>query len=196
MFFRAVKTLSVSACEAPIGARHTTRLPVNVPYVVDNLWEYLRPADMPCRRQAVYASPSAASALASAATADQRHLFTAYEVRIEGEHRAAQIPQKDAREHPDIRAVLRLLQERQADWEALSWQSRKRAALLFAPACLREDWQRLVDEDAAARAFILDAAALSSFWHDAAIPGHYPHGEVFFELVGASTYRLAPWEAV
>lgn len=194
MFFRAVKTVAASDCEAPISARHTTRLPVNVPYVVDNLWEYLRPAGMPCRRQGIYASPSAASALASAGTEDQRHLFSAYEVRIEGEHRVTQIPQKDAREHPDIRRVLRLLQERQADWESQPWESRQRAALLFSPACTREDWLRLVNEDAVARDFIQEAAALSSFWNDAATPGHYPHGEVFFELVGASTYRLVPRE--
>ncbi|WP_046110842.1 hypothetical protein [Aquincola tertiaricarbonis] len=192
MFFRAVKTLAASDCELPIAARHTTRLPANVPYVVDNLWEYLRPTGMPCRRRAIYASPSAASALSSAATEDQRHLFSAYEVRIEGEHFATQIPQRDAREHPDIRRVLRLLQERQPAWESLSWEARQRASLLFSPACARDDVQKLVEEDEVARSFIQEATALSTFWADAAPPGHYPHGEVFFELLGAAKYRLYP----
>ena len=45
--------------------RNSVRLPVNVPYVVDNLWEHLRPGSMPSRRHSVYASPTPQQALAS-----------------------------------------------------------------------------------------------------------------------------------
>jgi len=36
----------------------TIRIPSSVPYVVDNLWEWLRPVGMPSLRHAVYASPA------------------------------------------------------------------------------------------------------------------------------------------
>jgi hypothetical protein len=35
----------------------TKRPPGNIPYLVDNLWEWKRPDGYPCRRSAAYASP-------------------------------------------------------------------------------------------------------------------------------------------
>lgn len=36
---------------------YSERIPLNVPYLVDNIWEWLRPDNMPKRRRSVYASP-------------------------------------------------------------------------------------------------------------------------------------------
>jgi hypothetical protein len=41
-----------------IRFRQTTRRPPgNIPYIVDNLWEWMRPDSFPCRRHSVFASP-------------------------------------------------------------------------------------------------------------------------------------------
>lgn len=82
------------------------------------------------------------------------------------------------------------VQERQSAWEALPWQAHQRASLLFSPSLARQEIQRLVEENDAARSFIHEATVLSSFSADAASPGHCPDGEVFFELLGTATYRL------
>jgi hypothetical protein len=53
-----------------IGRAHATRrVPSNVPFVVDNLWEYLRPEHLPSRRHAIYASPTPELALQNASVA-------------------------------------------------------------------------------------------------------------------------------
>ena len=166
------------------------RLPVNVPYVVDNLWEWFRPASMPCRRHAVYASPTAGLALQNAATSQKRAEYSAYLVDISGEYVVAQLPQKDAREHPDIRRIQQLMQERQPRWAAMPWEARHRMSMLFAPGCTKEDFERLIAEDAAAASFVSDATALSTFWSDASAKFQCNEGELFFELRGTATYLL------
>src|SRR5699024_1257198 len=92
---------------AVIFARTTSRPPGNVPYVVDNLWEWKRPARLPCRRQAVFASPSADLARASGADGAR-----VYEVDLVGEFAAAQtMGLDDSKFHPECRALPLLLQK-------------------------------------------------------------------------------------
>lgn len=85
------------------------RIPSNVPYVVDNLWEWLRPEDMPSRRHAIYASPTPELALANASAAlAPGEIYVACRVIVAPAHiRVAQLAVRDAREHPDIRTVSR-----------------------------------------------------------------------------------------
>ncbi len=45
--------------------KHTMRAPGNVPYIIDNMWEWLRSEDYPNRRFSAYASPSQELALQS-----------------------------------------------------------------------------------------------------------------------------------
>jgi hypothetical protein len=47
----------------------TRRPPSNVPYIVDNLWEWKRPEGYPNRRYSVFCSPSPEIARESAKTA-------------------------------------------------------------------------------------------------------------------------------
>lgn len=63
----------------------TRRTPGNVPYLVDNLWEYLRSENFPSRRHAVYASPTPELALANATgTWQGRDAFVVTQVVVHG----------------------------------------------------------------------------------------------------------------
>jgi hypothetical protein len=190
LLYRAVPTLSSADAEVVHGWRGTVRLPSNVPYVVDNLWEHLRPTHMPCRRYAVYASSKPELALQCAAPYERRHRYTAYPVRIAGACKIAQLSVKDARDHQDIRLLQKLIQQRQPAWVALSWESRQCLAMLFAPGATKEDLNRLIDENQTVGAFMAEAAELSTFWPSARPPVPESEGELFFELAETATYRL------
>lgn len=61
-FFRAIPTAQYTAGQ--VQRRHPgRRLPSNIPYMVDNLWEFTMPSERPSRRHALYASPSPQLAL-------------------------------------------------------------------------------------------------------------------------------------
>lgn len=53
--FRAIPASRLADAAIGIGRQSTVRVHSNVPYVVDNLWESLRPKKMPYRRHAIYA---------------------------------------------------------------------------------------------------------------------------------------------
>ncbi len=190
--FRAVKTLSPTDLEKRNGWRNTIRLPANVPYVVDNLWEYLRPSEMPCRRNSVYASVESDMALSCAASVANRHEYTAYRVEISGNYKITQLRITDAREHEDIRRIQKVVQERQSYWSDLPWQERQALAMVFSPGCTKSDLKRLVQENDAAATFISEIAALSKFWDSASEPADHCDGELFFELSESATYTLQP----
>ena len=60
MLYRAFR----SKWETYVPRVATWRPPGHVPYVVDNLWEWVRPEECPTRRTAAFASPSSAEAKA------------------------------------------------------------------------------------------------------------------------------------
>lgn len=192
--YRAVNTLSGTEAEKIHRWRPSARLPLNVPYVVDNLWEYQRPADMPCRRHAVYASPSAELAV-QCATRPSTPLPTAYVVAIAGAYRVAQLDVKDAREHADLGAVRPMVQERQNEWAELSWDTRLRLGILFAPGATKADWERVIREDAVVAGVVDELSSLSTFWDSAHAPVASSHGELFFELQDGASYQLRPLAA-
>ncbi|MDM0108483.1 hypothetical protein QTH97_26275 [Variovorax sp. J22R24] len=192
--YRAVKTLSATEAETIHRWRPTVRLPSNVSYMVDNLWEFLRPADMPCRRHAVYASPSAELAVQCAAQLSNP-LPTAYVVAITGPYRVAQLDVEDAREHADLRAVRAMVQERQKEWTELPWDTRLRLGILFAPGATKADWERVIREDAVVAGVVAELSSVSTFWASAHAPVASSRGELFFELQDDASYQLRPLAA-
>jgi hypothetical protein len=190
--YRAVKTLPATGQGEIHRWRPTVRLPSNVPYLVDNLWEFLRPQDMPCRRHAVYASPSPELALECAAHPDQRAAYTPYAVAIDGVYKVAQLDVEDARYHSDIRAVQRLAQQHQASWAGLRWETRLRLAMLFAPGCAKADWEQAMREDDVVSGVVSELRKASTFWSTAHAPLASSRGELFFELQDGASYQLRP----
>ena len=188
--YRAVATFADGEQEQLYRWRPTVRLPSNVPYVVDNLWDYLRPDDMPCRRHSAYASPSVELALANVSGDDRGRGFTAYRVEISGTYRVAQLPVKDARQHPDIRRLQRLVQTRQPAWTSLPMRGRQKIAMVFAPATSKAELLLVADEEPELARFLSEAAALCTFWSDARAVPTCTEGELFFELSPDASYRL------
>jgi len=66
--------------------RDTMRPPGNIPYIVDNLWEWQRPDEYPNRRFSAYGSPNQSLALKSGPKNG-----TAFFVEFLGEHKIAQL---------------------------------------------------------------------------------------------------------
>lgn len=87
----------------------TSRAPGNVPYLIDNLWEWLRPADYASRRTAAFASPTTELAAAGASGSVQ----DAWGLELLDGQPAFQINggknPADARHHEDIRRLQRLV---------------------------------------------------------------------------------------
>lgn len=188
--YRAVPVLTAEELARAHCRRSSVRLPSNVPYVVDNLWEHLRPASMPCRRHAIYASPSPALALANASGDDRGQGIGVYRLHISGECRIAQLPWKDARWHPDIRRIQRLVQQFQAGWADAAWDTRQRVAMVFAPGLNKADMEDALAQEPALSTFFEEARALSTFWADAQLEPSCTDGELFIELLGDASYRL------
>lgn len=173
--------------------RATVRPPGNVPYIVDNLWEWARPDGFPSRRRAVFASPCPDLAKASSGL-EQGRLC----VVIPGDGaRIAQISQEDAKFHPDVRAlpklVLSLLGSR---WPSLSASDKQPLSLLWAPCLSQDEVEQLFSEPAIAeyRQSLFDSI---SMWREAEVISasqqlSFEKGEVFFE---ADRWTLLPTKA-
>ena len=188
--FRAVPTDHPSRDGTPQRPRDTVRLPGNVPYVIDNLWEHLRPDHLPSRRHAVYASPTPELAL-RCATSDRTTVeLVADELVIDGPCKLTQLRIEDARHHADIGEVLRTLQKAAPALLAAPLPERQAASLLFMPGCSKADWMHAVQQSPAAADFSAAASALSTFWGDAATEPTDAAGELFFELGAGASYRL------
>ena len=185
--FRAEPVTDSLLRGAPKYRRSTLRLPVNVPFIIDNLWEYLRPEHMPCRRHAVFASPSPALALACCAGTNKGRGLGVYQIVISGDAKIAQLAVKDAKFHSDIASIVGALPKRIAEI-APDGAARQAVAMLFLPGASKDDWSALASASAGAAALIAEMSSLSSFWREANEDVSLCDGEVFFELGEAASY--------
>ena len=83
--FRSVKAKPGTTTELH-KYRKTIRPPGNVPYVVDNLWEWKRPKNYPSRRFSVYAAPKESNAKKSGPDDG-----TVYRVEFKGKYKLCQV---------------------------------------------------------------------------------------------------------
>jgi len=100
------RSLSKASYSPELKQHKTTkRAPSNVPYVVDNIWEWLRPENMPTRRLTVCASPFKELALKYATSND-----LLCSVGFAGKTNVVQITNyQDAKLHPDVKKLPRLI---------------------------------------------------------------------------------------
>lgn len=167
----------------------TRRVPGNVPYIVDNLWEWRRPENMPSRRHCVCASPKPELAAKASGVKDGR-LFL---VEVEGAV-MAQAPQWDVRDHPDVKTLPRLLLEKLGrSWVNGPAKEKTPEALLWSPCLTQEEVEEVFASESltAIRETICDAI---QFWNDtrSVTPNSewpFPDGEIFFE---AKSWTLLP----
>lgn len=179
--------------------KSTQRLPSNVPFVVDNVWEWLRPENAPSRRHAVYASPTPALALqnASAGGAARENYVVCELVLHVAAIKLAHLNVIDARHHPDIKNVADHVRS------ATGGDSPDRSGLpkqlhesLYAGGSRKAELDALFNDTVQGRQLAETLRSMSSFWHDASLciqPDS--DGEMFFEIPEGGYFVLNPLEA-
>jgi len=172
----------------PQFPRTTVRFPSNVPYIVDNLWEFLRPKDMPSRRQVIYASPTRELAQANCSGIDKGLGLCVYEVLIDGRSRMAQLKVADARDHPDVKAIKKLVQDKIPRVVTATPVARQCAAMLFLPGGTAADWESVRQSCPPVTEFIAEAVALSTFWASSTSQHNGTNGELFVELSPGASF--------
>lgn len=177
----------------PILRRPGRRLPSNVPFVVDNIWEFTRPDDMPSRRQCVCASPAPALALEGASQGEaEREAYRVCRLELVGSPRLQQIDVRDARYHVDIGEVQQaiLAKLRAGTWSEAALEHKLALAPLFLPGVTRDELRQAMARDALLDATVRAAAERVTLWKRLAAP--HPEGEIFFELDEGQTFILHP----
>lgn len=161
------------------GRASTRRPPGNIPYLVDNLWAWMRPADFPDRRHAAFASPEHVEL--------QEVAGTPYLVHVSGTYSIAQIEQKDARYHPDSKNLPKLITKLLGrEWMNSDMEQKISVGRLWIP-CLSADEVELIFRESTLANHRGDVAAAITFWKDARLVSMdssdlpYADGEIFFE---------------
>lgn len=142
----------------------TARVPSNIPYVVDNIWEYLRPNEMPSRRHATYASPRKELALKYANDNSTLCGVMASVTTI-----AAQITNyDDARLHPDVKLIPKIIFKHLGqEWIDSNIELKTIAGKLFIPALKQSETAEIINAGGDALISMIDEIKeKSTFWQD------------------------------
>ena len=177
----------------PFRFRSSRRVPGNVPFVIDNLWEWSRPEGMPSRRQSVFATPKPELALRFGRATDG----SVFRVTPVGA-KIVQIPQQDARFHPDVQAPISLekmiLSILGQAWVDGSMQAKQPEGLLWMPCLTKEEVESVFNVSARLASKKAEILAVVRLWQDAVLVDAdqedawpYEDGEIFFE---AATWSL------
>lgn len=172
----------------------TKRVPSNVPYIIDNIWELLRPEEFPSRRFSAYASPTPELALNNAsAIGNIKDAYVVCEVVFSGPIKLAHLSIVDARHHPDISILMRHVMKRLGvDFSNMSLADKITHAALFMPAISKQELSDYFNESEERKMFLWELKRLSSFWFDAQREAQPHNGELFFEVSNGLTYQLKP----
>lgn len=160
----------------------TNRSPGNVPYIVDNIWEWLRPAGMPSRRRSAFASPAPKLAAKAAGLGEEN----VYVVELLEGQSCAQLfrcdDPSDARHHPDVKRVRKAIGSKilPRGWLDKPADARGPMGALFLPCLEKAEVEACLQG--------IDASPLreaSSFWDDVKLIDNscdlHETGEIFFE---------------
>jgi len=174
--------------------RTTRRIPGNVSYLVENLWEWLRPEGFPSRRRCVCASPAPEHAHAGDQAFNANQSFLT-EVILLGKASIAQVPQKDIAYHPDVKLLPRtFLDFFGSEWPELTASHRMDMAPLFLPVIAPEEVEATLQNIKRGPELSEVIRAKSTLWHDARLLKltddlfPFAEGEIFFEPFDG--YRL------
>jgi hypothetical protein len=191
--YRAKKNADIGSFREMVS-RDTRRPPGNVPYVVDNLWEWTRPENYPDRRRSKFANPTPEQALRSAGLPENayEHVFR---VEFFGDPIIAQIdsrngePEKDAKYHSDCRRLRKLLIDKldgeggKFSWPTKDLEEKYPAGQLFQPCLTSEEVEQVFES--ADELSPLDKEKIT-YWNDLALIGPdslaNDRGEILFEF--------------
>jgi hypothetical protein len=118
-----------------IKPKNTMRPPGNVPYIVDNLWEWKRPKKYPSRRYSVFASPR--PELAKNLSPEGGKV---YHVDVKGKYKLCQvIGYMDSKFHPECKTLKKLILDKLGrDWVEGNLSEKEELGRLWIP-CLKKD---------------------------------------------------------
>lgn len=173
----------------------TRRTPSNVPYLVDNIWEWLRPTHFPSRRFSAYASPTPELALENAsAVGSNKDAYIVCEVNFNSsEVKLAHIIVKDAKYHQDISKIMRhVITSLGKDFSNMSIKEKTQHSPLFMPGVSKEEMDQYFNSSKEASKLGQELKGLSLFWNEALTSPQNHDGELFFELGNKSNYQLIP----
>ena len=136
----------------------TRRPPSNVPYVVDNLWEWARPEAYPDRRRSKFASPNYEQALRSRGLPTSQ-VQSVFRLEFVGDPAVAQLSVRDeegrlvrdAKNHPDCKRLRKLLigkldgERDRFFWPSQPMEEKYPASQLFQPCLTAEEVDHLFD---------------------------------------------------
>ena len=167
-----------------ILCRKSLRPPGNVPYVVDNLWEWKRPEGFPNRRFSVFASPQPELAL-ECGSGDGM----VFQVELQGKFNLCQVSKYvDSKKHPDCKELRQLLFRKllHPNWADETMEEKEEVGRIFLP-CLTKDEMELLFRDVKELREIRDQLYDAiTYWDDVAILSKETEisddqGEIFFE---------------
>jgi hypothetical protein len=169
------------------------RPPINVPTVVDNLWEWVRPSDcFPNRRSSVFASPQ--PGLAEQHGPERGRV---YRIALRGTHKICQLKgYRNSKDHPECKVLPIFLYDKLgSDWIKGSLTLKQDAGRLWLPCLARPDVDLLFDEVPVLRDLREELRERIRYWEDVrlldpAAPLIDPEGELFFEAPDG--YDLVP----
>ena len=172
--------------------KNSIRYPSNIPYVVDNVLEWLRPLNMPCRRNAIYASPSVELALKNAsAPLMNGDTYEAYSLKFHGDgYIKAQLKVKDARYHSDIKLIQRIA----IDFFSSAVQEENsvnkiKFGMIFMPGSSKNELESAYKNFPIIFDFLEHCKTKSEFWGSASnVISAESDGELFFEILDEDTY--------
>jgi hypothetical protein len=187
--YRAVSPEAFSGERIPY--RNTRRPPGNVPYLVDNLWEWARPEEYPNRRFAAFASPTPELACKAVGPGSR-----AYRVEFAGSYRLCQVKgYEDSKDHPEVKTLRRLLfQKFGRGWPSEPLHHKVNpdgsgcagVGRLFIPCLTKDEVEQIFQENALLRNIRDEIHHAIRYWDvvrllqpSEAVPD--PRGEIFFE---------------
>jgi hypothetical protein len=167
--------------------RKTLRLPGNVPFVIDNLWEWKRPEGFPCRRHSVYASP-----IPELAKKLGREEGQVYRIKICGNYMLAQVKKhKDSKYHPECHSLNKALQKklgmsgRNANWVNKSLADKTTIGRLWMPGLSKEQVEELFTDVIQLSEIKSEIYEMIKYWDNVMLIRQEnicdPQGELFFE---------------
>lgn len=169
----------------------TKRAPTNIPYVVDNIWEYLRPEMFPSRRHAAYASPTRQLALENASAVTKDGYIVTEVVFSNTNYKIAHIQVSDARFHKDVKAIANcVINHLGKDFTNLSLKEKSTHSALFLPGVSKEELQDYFNLNEFNKSLEEKIKEISVFWSEASLTPQEHDGELFFEIMGDCEYKL------
>lgn len=192
--YRAVPKASFDP-NARFEALTTRRTPSNVPYLVDNVWEWLRPEHAPSRRHAMYASPTPELALENAsAIGSDPSKYVVCELEVSGPGLVlAHLLVKDARYHDDIGKIVRHVTGAMGrSFGNMPLAEKTAHSALYLPGVSKEELSEYFESTDVAKQLATELRALSMFWQDASYTPQDHNGEFFFEIPAGVFCTLHP----